>query len=77
MDREGINVEIIGCGGCGKLGVAIGGIRITAHKCAGKWHVEHEELVARGTVTEALGIDPTTPNPKLPTVRRRGKGKKP
>jgi hypothetical protein len=53
-DREGVTVEIIRCAGCARLGVAIGGTRITAHKCAGKWHVEREELVARGTIADAL-----------------------
>ena len=47
--------EVLKCTDCGKLGVALNGVRITNHKCAGHWTVIAYESFYPDVVMDALG----------------------
>lgn len=49
-----VDLSILRCRGCGRLGVALNDKRITAHKCAGAWHEQHHEKIPARYITEAL-----------------------
>ena len=48
-------VQVLSCLSCGRLAVAINGVRVTSHKCAGSWKTQLDEECL---VLPALGVMP-------------------